>query len=120
MTKKLQKLWSLTDKKFLQENIDKGVKWLCKEMDRSHFSIGAMIRKLKLKPIKPRKPSRSTTIVRKHKEEFHDPPDNGIEIHTDEESEFLKEILRFQDKYKRRPTLIEGFRIARRLGWRKQ
>jgi len=41
-------------------------------------------------------------------------------IYTEEEIEFLKEIDRFRNRHQRIPSLVEGFRIAVRIGWRKQ
>lgn len=38
---------------------------------------------------------------------------------TPEQDEFIKEILKFRNKHRRPPTLVEGFRILKSLGWTK-
>lgn len=38
---------------------------------------------------------------------------------TPEQDEFIREVLKFRTKHRRPPTLIEGFRILKSLGWRK-
>lgn len=38
---------------------------------------------------------------------------------TEEQDEFLRAIIAFRTKHKRIPTLVEGFRIAKSLGWSK-
>ena len=41
------------------------------------------------------------------------------DLYTDEEREFLQAVDRFRTENSRVPTEVEGFRIAKALGWRK-
>jgi hypothetical protein len=41
-------------------------------------------------------------------------------IFSEQESEFLRAINAWRVKHKRIPSLVEGFRIAKELGWQKQ
>lgn len=41
-------------------------------------------------------------------------------VYSDDESEFLKEIAAWRGRHGRAPTLVEGYQIARRLGWAKE
>jgi hypothetical protein len=40
--------------------------------------------------------------------------------YTDDEALFLRAVLRFRSLHHRPPTLIEAFRLALALGWRKE
>lgn len=41
-------------------------------------------------------------------------------VYDSDQAEFLRSILQFREQHKRVPTLLEGFRIALMLGWRKE
>lgn len=43
----------------------------------------------------------------------------SLNEYKDEETEFFNAVLAFRNKVHRIPTLLEGFRLAKVLGWRK-
>jgi hypothetical protein len=72
--------------------------------------------------------SKFLDVQKKERKNYHTPPhltEKGMAsrwIHgavPEDEEEFLRAILAFRNKNHRAPTLIEGFRIAQSLGWRK-
>ncbi len=44
----------------------------------------------------------------------------ALRIYQEDESEFLKEIIKWREKHKRVPSLLEGFKILKSLGWSKE
>lgn len=43
---------------------------------------------------------------------------NTTQVYSDDEEEFIRAVAAFRAKMKRPPTLLEGFAIAKSLGWR--
>ena len=58
-------------------------------------------------------------VCRLHREPLEAESGRGLRYYEPDEEEFLRAILAFRNKHRRPPTLVEGLRIAKELGWKR-
>jgi hypothetical protein len=128
MGKKRERKWTAEEDAFIRSRLDWSAKKVGEALSRSSDAV--RMRKVRLRHLdsgtEPRRAGKRALRARVcgalktlgaigegTREPFH-------LLAGPEEEEFVLAVLRFRGKYHRAPSLIEGFRIAKAIGWTKQ